>query len=410
MVLRRLDLVLLLYMLVGGILPTNFVVGRAIHPREVVPRKRRNVKGYLGRVLETNRAQTWEGIRAHPSGHGDSTAIISKRAGDSNLRGSTDNKQDLMDPSHYSTLRDENDDTAARDLQRNKGGKSNELARANTLNLNQVRHGNKAKGQRRPKKKPRSARPQVHGNGLGNVFIHIVDDSSSSSSDDGANPDPPPPTPTINVPLAPILPPRIPSAPIPPTPTSLPGSSGGPPAGLVGSSCFREVKLDYFQLPALQEPIDSNPVFVDYSNPNEQALGTVYIYNDVLLNQTTLVELNNSFVTGHCTRFQDRRNATGGNFISGGGLCHFSFSLFDGQETSTLIVAGEIFDAFGGSLTITGGSKSFLGAVGQVVLSPVSVNNVGTFMNADNDIFIGVDGYLMNAEILVNECAQTAIS
>jgi hypothetical protein len=409
MVPRRLDLVLLLYVFVGEILPANFVVGRAIHPREAL-RKRRNVKGYLGRMLETNRVQTWEGVRAHSSNCDDITAIVSKQSGDSNLRGSKNNKQDLIDPPEVNTLRDENDDTVARYLQRNKGGRSNEFARANTLTSNQVRHGKKAKGQRWSNKKSPVGRPHGQGNGRGNVFIQIVDDSSSSSSDDGASPALPPPTPTINVPLAPILPARIPAPPGPSSPTALSGPSGGPPAGFVGSSCFREFKLDYFQLPALQEPVDSNPVFVDYSDPNEQALGTVYVYNDVLLNQTTLAELNTSFVTGHCTRFQDRRNVTGGNFISGGGLCHFSFSLFDGQETSTLIVAGEIFDGFGGSLTITGGSKSFLGAVGQVVLSPVSVNNDGTFMNADSDVFMGVDGYLMNAAILVNECAQTAIS
>jgi hypothetical protein len=174
-----------------------------------------------------------------------------------------------------------------------------------------------------------------------------------------------------------------------------------------GSGCFLDIDLEFFQLPAINDPIGTNPVFVDYNDPDEQALGTVYVYNDPLLNQTATNILEQSFATGHCSRIQMRELMDTGDFTSGGGYCHFTYTLYDGKNTMSFNVAGEVFDFFGGTLAVEGGTQAFQGVTGQINLTPVDTSVDGGFTTSSADFFIGPDGYTADASLHINTCLSS---
>jgi hypothetical protein len=148
-------------------------------------------------------------------------------------------------------------------------------------------------------------------------------------------------------------------------------------------------------------------VFIDYDNPEVQDFGTVYIYSDPLADQATEI-LDSSFVSGHCVRTQMRINQ-GTDFIAGGGYCHFAYTVFDGVQSATFTVEGEVFDSFGGKLAVSGGTGYFTGVEGFISLSPVLLQQGGEFTPSDADFFSGpvnsnAFGYLANAKLVLNTC------
>ncbi len=154
-----------------------------------------------------------------------------------------------------------------------------------------------------------------------------------------------------------------------------------------------QMEVKFFQLPA------SNTVFVNSTSPDPQGLGTVFIYNDLLYDQNTLTQIDNSFVSGLCTRIQQRQDLGNGQFIVGAGHCTFTYTLVDANNsTATFNAAGEVFDQFGGVLAVQGGTAAFIGVYGEIQLSPVTVTNSST-TPFTGDFFTGPTGYEVNVTL-----------
>jgi hypothetical protein len=169
--------------------------------------------------------------------------------------------------------------------------------------------------------------------------------------------------------------------------------SGGPHF----ENCYIALSVDILQFPAL-ETIPVNPSDID-----NQSLGTKYIYNDIILDMKNMEELDGSFATGSCSRTQTRL-PLGDAFVSGGGYCHFTYTLFDGDNTMSFNVAGEVFDGFNNTLAVTGGTESFLGVTGQITLQPMDLTEGGEFVQDDGDFFTDPSIYTAKATLFFNQC------
>jgi hypothetical protein len=172
------------------------------------------------------------------------------------------------------------------------------------------------------------------------------------------------------------------------------------------AECFQKRVITFLQLSAIEKSDGPavNPVFVDYNSPDPQNLGTAYIYNDALFNDRSSAELEGSFATGHCVRTQMRENTGDGNFVAGGGYCHFTYTFFDGRRTYTFNAVGEVFDYFGGKLAITGGTEGLVGVSGDVVLEPLQVEEDGSRLPSSEDFFMETDIYQSTASLHMNTC------
>ncbi len=185
--------------------------------------------------------------------------------------------------------------------------------------------------------------------------------------------------------------PKAPKGPTTLAPTISPTITAYPTMAPTVFSPSKEVK--FFQLPA------SATVYTNSTSPDPQALGTVFIYNDVLYDQNTLTQINNTFVSGLCTRTQQRQDLGNGQFIVGAGYCSFTYTLVDSNNnTATFNTAGEVFDQFGGVLGVQGGTAALVGVYGQIQLSPVTVTNTST-TPYDGDFFTGATGYEVNVTL-----------
>lgn len=200
-----------------------------------------------------------------------------------------------------------------------------------------------------------------------------------------SSPTPPSPRPTSGPPPRGTAP-----TPSPVAPPSGPPSTG-PPIG--GDRC-QLPNLEFLQLTAVPPPI-----FVDPNAPNDQSLGTQYVYNDVIYNQTTLDEIVGAKASGTCTRTQFRDENSQQGIQLGAGHCTFTYRMFDGQNTFTFSATGEIEDSLGGILDISGGSQALVGAYGQIQLSPTNLGSDGSFEREDGDIFLEPLFYLADATI-----------
>jgi hypothetical protein len=161
------------------------------------------------------------------------------------------------------------------------------------------------------------------------------------------------------------------------------------------------IAVDFLQAP------DIATIFVDYSFQDAEDLGTVYIFNDMLFNDTDagITQVPNSFSTGSCTRTQN--NATLG---VGGGICHFVYTLTDSDGNfATFTSDGEVFDGDGGILPITGGAQAFTGSSGELQILPysgqfdVNENLIGVLELWDGD-FWEADVYRVRAELVTDAC------
>lgn len=201
------------------------------------------------------------------------------------------------------------------------------------------------------------------------------------------DPAPPPPRPPT---------PRPTGGPPPrgPTPMPAPPPVGPPTAPPISGNRCQLPNLEFLQLTAVPPPIFVNP-----NVPDDQTLGTQYVYNDALFNLTTFDEITGSKVSGTCTRTQSREDNTPQGSVLGAGHCTFTYKLFDGQNTFTFSATGEIADSLGGILDITGGSQALLGAYGQIQLLPADLGNDGSFVPAEGDIFLTPLVYLADATI-----------
>ena len=122
------------------------------------------------------------------------------------------------------------------------------------------------------------------------------------------------------------------------------------------------------------------------------------MYNNDLRDADTLDELVGSRCTGVCTRTQSRFVNNNDDVVQpGGGLCTFSYTLFDGEREFTFEASGTVVDVVGGTLAILGGTKDAIGAFGEIELRPVNMNNNGTFEPAVGDFFLDPLFYLADA-------------
>ena len=197
-------------------------------------------------------------------------------------------------------------------------------------------------------------------------------------------PDPQPiPYPIVAPALHPNLPPVRPTAP--------------------SQNCVKSLTVKFLQFSALPPA-----VVVDPNSPDNNALGTQYVYGDSLYNFTTTDEILNSRAAGVCTRTQQLYSGDGLAFQVGGGFCQFTYKLQFESKSISITAAGEVFDRDGGVLAITGGSKEFVGAYGEVELLPAQIVTNGQYSVEEGDFFLAPLVYLGTAEIYVpqrNVCA-----
>ena len=144
---------------------------------------------------------------------------------------------------------------------------------------------------------------------------------------------------------------------------------------------------------------------LETTDPDE--IGTTFIYEpSPLFNATEFrdngqsVELENSQITGVCTRTQEPVDGVGG-----GGVCQFTIQVDVG---SSVTFGGFIEDFVVGSppptLVISGGSGENIGITGEVALLPLD----GTGAPFTGDIFFDTFGYeaSVSGVILVCEVIQ----
>lgn len=104
-----------------------------------------------------------------------------------------------------------------------------------------------------------------------------------------------------------------------------------------------------------------------------------------------------AYMTGICTRFQERVDLGNGDVFAGGGHCDWTYTLNVEGLNGTVEVSGELFDSVKSTMSITGGSNNFIGAAGQVELIPSPPGD-------DIDIFTGVDFYNVSALLYIKDC------
>jgi hypothetical protein len=204
-------------------------------------------------------------------------------------------------------------------------------------------------------------------------------------------PRPPTPAPPSPRPPTPTPPTPTPSTPMPPTTPAIPPSALPPSGG-----CPVQFNADFLQLSAIPPA-----KFNDPNDPNEQDLGTRYIYNDGLRDQDTLDELLNSNASGSCTRTQARVGNDAIGLQLGRGHCQFTYKLFDGNREITFTASGDVSDSLGGVLSITGGTQTVVGAYGEIELIPVNLLPDGSFEVENGDFFLDPLFYLADASIFV---------
>ncbi len=207
-----------------------------------------------------------------------------------------------------------------------------------------------------------------------------------------SQPTPRPPRPPNSQPTP--RPPRPPNSQPTPRPPRPPNSqpTPRPPGG-----CITEINVDFLQLSAIPPALFVNP-----NDPDEQTLGTRYVYNDGLRDQDTLDELIESKVSGTCTRTQSRVGDETIGLQLGRGNCHFTYVVTDSQNREIVFTAsGDVSDSLGGILSITGGSRTTVGAYGEIELLPVNLLSDGEFEIETGDFFLDPLFYLADARIIV---------
>ena len=149
------------------------------------------------------------------------------------------------------------------------------------------------------------------------------------------------------------------------------------------------VELEFVQLP----PNATVPIA---TNVSSNTIGTVFVYNDVLLDYNLTV-INGTFVTGVCTRTQTVLNLGGNNSVVGAGYCHYTYTISDGNRVVTFNAVGEVLDIFGGTLAITGGTGVLQGAYGEVQIVPTYT----TDPPVNIDLFVDAVAYVGVATLFV---------
>ena len=158
--------------------------------------------------------------------------------------------------------------------------------------------------------------------------------------------------------------------------------------------------LDRFSAVFLQFSALPQAIYIDPFNRNAQELGTRYIYNDNLRFLPSLDVVPGSRASGTCTRVQSRVGNEDIGLQLGSGHCDFTYRLANGDREVIFTASGEITDAIGGVLSITGGARSSFGAYGEAVLTPVTVQPDGTVVSNDGDVFLEPNFYKVEATLV----------
>lgn len=175
------------------------------------------------------------------------------------------------------------------------------------------------------------------------------------------------------------------------------GSSAKPPNSQPPPGCTLQLDVDFLQLSAIPPA-----VFVNPNDPDEQTLGTRYIFNDGLRDQDSLDELVGSNASGSCTRTQARIGDVDIGLQLGRGHCQFTYTIKDARNREIIFsVSGDVTDSLGGVLSITGGSNNALGAFGEIELLPVNLGGNGQFVPEPGDFFLDPIFYLADARIYI---------
>lgn len=125
-------------------------------------------------------------------------------------------------------------------------------------------------------------------------------------------------------------------------------------------------------------------------------IGTEFIYNGPLLEfnaDDDLQELENFFMSGVCTRTQERDGD-----MPGAGHCSYTITLDTG---ATVNFAGEAFDGWDNLMAINGGSQELIGLSGTVTLIGLNAN----FEDTDDD-FLTVPWIYGEAVLVYSVCPQ----
>lgn len=149
------------------------------------------------------------------------------------------------------------------------------------------------------------------------------------------------------------------------------------------------VELEFVQLP----PNATIPIGTGEA-PTQ--IGTVFIFNDVLLDYNLTV-LNGTFVTGVCTRTVAVTGIGINSSLVGAGYCHFTYTITNDASTVTFNAVGEVIDIFGGTLAITGGTGELAGASGEVQIVPTYAEDPPTSI----DFFVDAVAYVGLATLFV---------
>ena len=142
----------------------------------------------------------------------------------------------------------------------------------------------------------------------------------------------------------------------------------------------------------------ADPIYVTPNAPDPEAAGNIWLYADVPLQEESGIDVEPllGFAQGTCQSLFSNQN----------GYCHFTYEFFDGLEViASITVEGETEPTGPSVLTIVGGTGELHRATGEVILTPVALDETTTppTVADDGSLFLGNPvGYYMEAIIYVS--------
>lgn len=160
---------------------------------------------------------------------------------------------------------------------------------------------------------------------------------------------------------------------------------------------------------AFQDSRESaDPIVPDFTDPDEFAAGTVYLFKDAPLQNKTAIDASGllGLAQGTCTRTQDPQ-APGSTGMDGKSYCQFTYEFIDedGSTYASFTAEGAGQGNFT-SLTVTGGLGELDGVSGTVDLyvAMLDFSTMPPMLIQDgdaNDLLAFVTGYDMYAYLYI---------